>query len=154
MRPRFITCRAVTRSASTNLKSLIERLRLPEPEDPAEREGVTNWAENWHNSHGGEASACKLLVGAMVHYTLHLKEKGATPRKMSVVYSDLDAAGMLVMSYHAPKGKKVFEQFQSAPCTFEYQRKFSDSVNAIVRYERTLRDLGQYLRNVGLLDNE
>jgi hypothetical protein len=139
--------------AVAELKALLEELRLPESQDPAEREGLADWAKRWQCDHGADARASKLLVDAMARFTLHLKENEASPRTMSGVYSDLDAAAMLVMMYHAPKGKKVFRHFDGVPCAFEYPRKFSDSPNAVARYERNLRSFARFLRDVGLVDD-
>jgi hypothetical protein len=140
--------------AIAELKDLIEDLRLPEPEAPADREGLTGWADDWKHDHRADPRACKILVDAMARYTLHLKEHGASPRKMAGVYSDLDAAGMLVMSYWSPKGKKVLDYFDSAPCTYEFSRKFSDSPIAVARYERTLGGFARFLVETGMIAEE
>lgn len=132
--------------AALELKDLIEALRMPEALSPAEREGLDGWAEEWVSEHGGNPKACQLLVEAMARYTLHLKEKGASPRKMSGVYSDLNAAGKLVMMYDAPRGEKVFSSFSSAPHEAEYERKLSDSPRALARYRSTLEGFAAFLR--------
>lgn len=137
--------------AEGELKDLIEDLRLPEANTPAQREGLDGWAEEWRSEYRADRKACELLVDAMARYTLHLKEKGASPRKMSGVYSDLNAAGLLVMMYGTPKGAKVFTEFSSAPYTYEYERKFSDAPRAMARYESTLKGFAAFLREGGMI---
>lgn len=137
--------------AVADLRDLLEDLRLPEPDDPAEREGLDGWVEDWIKEHGADAKAAHILVDAMARYTLHLKESGASPRKMSAVYSDLNAAAMLVMMYEAPVGKKVLRHFSSAPLTYEFGRKFSDTPRAMTRYATTLDGFASFLRKAGLI---
>ena len=58
----------------------------------------------------------------MAQYTLHLKSQGASSRKLSEVYDDLNAAGMLVMMYDAPKGKnaeRILGRFAGPPWLFQ-----------------------------------
>jgi hypothetical protein len=137
--------------AADLLRELVEDLRQPEPEAPAEREGLTEWAETWAHDYDADPRACRILVDAMARYTLHLKEQGASPRKMSGVYSDLDAAGLLVMMYEAPRGKTVLEHFGRAPHLYEFGSKFSDAPRAVARYEATLGGFSAFLREAGLL---
>jgi hypothetical protein len=139
--------------AVVELQDLLEDLRLPEPDDPAVREGIDGWAEAWIKEHGADAKAAHILVDAMARYTLHLKESGASPRKMSAMYSDLDAAAMLVMIYEAPVGKKVLQHFSYPPLTYEFGRKFSDSRRAMTRYTKTLDGFASFLRKAGLISD-
>lgn len=136
--------------AVVELRDLVEDLRLPEPDDAAEREGLDGWADAWIEEQGADAEAARLLVDAMARYTLHLKASGASPRQMSAVYSDLDAAAMLVMMYEAPVGEKVFQHFSYPPLTYEFGRKFSNSPRAMTRYAKTLDGFASFLRKVGL----
>jgi hypothetical protein len=124
----------------------VEHLRLPEPEGAAEREGLDAWARRWVREHGADREAAEILAEAIARYTLHLKGRGASPRRMAAVYSDLDAAAQLVMMYAAPKGRKVLKEFDSVPCSFEYERKLSDSPRAVARYEATLKSFASFLR--------
>jgi hypothetical protein len=93
----------------------------------------------------------------MARYTLHLKSQGASSRKLSGVYDDLNAAGMLVMMYDAPTGKnaeRILSHFGAPPWDLEFERKFSDSSSAIARYERNLEGFARFLQQSGLLRNE
>ncbi len=127
------------------LVDAIERLRLPEPEGAAEREGLDSLARRWISDHRADSKAAEILAEAMARYTLHLKDQGASPRRMVEVYSDLDAAAQLVMMYDAPKGRKVLAEFDAVPHTYEYRRKFSDSPYAVARYEATLKGFVSFL---------
>jgi hypothetical protein len=128
------------------LVDAIERLRLPQPEGAAEREGLDSWARRWTRDHRADSKAAETLAEAMARYTLHLKDEGASPRRMVEIYSDLDAAAQLVLMYDAPKGRKVLAEFDAVPHTYEYRRKFSDSPYAIARYEATLKGFASFLR--------
>jgi hypothetical protein len=82
-------------------------------------------------------------------YLLHLRSEGKSQRTLSRVYSDLEAAGMLVIMYDYPKGKKkaeILELFSDPPWTIEFRRKFSDSPNTIARYERNLKGFAHFLK--------
>ena len=85
----------------------------------------------------------------MARYILHLRSEGKSPGAISSVYSDLQAAGILVINYDYPKGKKaakVLELFSDPPGTIEFERKFSDSPNAIARYKRNLNGFARFLK--------
>jgi hypothetical protein len=40
----------------------------------------------------------------------------------------------------------VLKEFDSVPCSFEYERKFSDSPPAVAWYEATLKSFASFLR--------
>ena len=64
---------------------------------------------------------------------------------------------MLVMMYDAPKGKnaeRILSHFDTPPWRFEFARKFSDSANAIARYERSLNGFARFLHQSGLLPED
>jgi len=77
--------------AAQELKALVEDLRSPEELSPAEREGMLGWCGNWQGAFDADARACEILVDAMARFTMRLKARGASPRTMSGVYSDLNA---------------------------------------------------------------
>lgn len=124
--------------AAEEVREAIEDLRDDEGRTPAEIVRIDDWAEYWHDGLGGNAKACDIMVDAMARYVIHLKERGTSPRTISRILGDLDAAGMLVTMYEAPKAKKVLSCFGTglAP-TFEYGRKFSESPRAVARFEST-----------------
>lgn len=136
------------------LKVAIEDYRQPEPDDPAEREGIAGWGKHWTDGgeYRGSRHACEVLENAMARFTLHLKEEGAPPRKMSGVYSDLDAAGMLLFMYERPTATNVLTSFDLPPFTYEFRRKFSDSPRALSRYEKNLSDFASFLVKAGLIE--
>ncbi len=93
----------------------------------------------------------------MARYTLHLKSQGASRRKLSGVYDDLYAAGMLVMMYDAPNGtdmNNILSHFCDPPWESEYQRKFSDSPSAVKRYMGTLEGFSRFLPEAGMLPRD
>jgi len=65
------------------------------------------WIKDWQQDFGANRPAAEIIVDAMARYTLHLKSQGASPRRLSEVYDDLNSAGFLVMMYDAPKGKNA-----------------------------------------------
>jgi hypothetical protein len=76
------------------------------------------WVEDWQQDFNANRQAATIIVDAMARYTLHLKSQGVSPRKLSGVYDDLNAAGMLVMMYDAPKGKnaeRILSHFDAPP---------------------------------------
>lgn len=124
---------------------------------PAVREGLITWVKDWQQDFSANQPAAEIIVDAMARYTLHLKSQGASSRKLSEVYTDLNAAGMLVMMYDVPKGKnaeRILSWFDGPPWIREFERKFSDSSSAIARYERNLEGFGRFLQQSGLLRNE
>ena len=84
--------------AAQELKTLIEDLRTQDERSPAEREGLLRWAEHWKDDFDADAKACEILVDGMARFTRHVKARGASPRTMSGIYRDLNAAGFLVMA--------------------------------------------------------
>lgn len=140
-------------TAAQALKALVEDLRAQEELSPAEREGLLRWGANWRDDFNADEKACEILVDAMARFTMHLKARGASPRTMSGVYGDLNAAGFLVMCYDAPKGKDVLDSFGCGPCEHEFRRKISDSPRALARFRSTWKAFGTYLRDSGMLEN-
>ena len=115
------------------------------------------WGKDWQQDFNADRHAAEIIVDAMARYTLHLKSQGASPRKLSGVYDDLNSAGMLVMMHDAPEGKdtkRILSDFDTPPWSFQFERKFSDSTSAIARYERNLEGFARFLQQSGLLPNE
>jgi hypothetical protein len=120
-------------------------------ESPADREGINWWVEDWHDYFGTPKQILKVIVGAMARYLAHLRAEGSPSRALGNICSDLNAAGMLVLMYDNPKGKKILEHFSIPPWDLEYKRKFSDSPRQIARYCRSLEGFAKYLRETGEL---
>jgi hypothetical protein len=140
--------------AAENLKQYVLWAGTQYSEPPAAREGLVNWAQAWQQDFGANRSAAEIIVDTMARYTLHLKSQGVSPRRLSEVYADLNAAGILVMKYDAPEGRnaeRILSRFDGPPWLREYARQFSDSPCAIARYERNLVGFGQFLQESGLL---
>lgn len=130
------------------LRDFIADIRKESSESPMVRAGLSYWVDEWHEDYDIGKKTINVIVDAMARYLLHLRSEGTSSRTLSGVYSDLQAAGMLVMSYDYPKGKKavkVLELFSDPPWTIEFKRKFSDSSNAVARYERSLRGFARFL---------
>ena len=133
----------------------IEDVRKEVDLPPAEREGLDTWVEKWREDSGAGPAAARVVVDAMARFTLQLKTDGAPPRKMSGVYSDLDAAGMLVFMYDAPRKRKgVLELFAFPPWTYEFGRKFSDSPRLVARYKQNLVAFAKFLRRSGMITDD
>jgi hypothetical protein len=143
--------------AAEALKDYILWVRRTNSDPPPVREGLMTWVEDWQQDFNANRQAAAIIVDAMARYTLHLKSQGVSPRKLSGVYDDLNAAGMLVMMYDAPKGKnaeRILSHFDAPPWSFEFKRKFSDSSRAIARYQRNLEGFARFLQQSGLLPKE
>lgn len=140
--------------AGAALKEEISAIREESSDPPAVREGLLGWVRDWQQDFRADKRAAEVIVDAMARYTLHLKSQGASRRKLSGVYDDLDSAGMLVMMYDAPKGtdtRKILRHFYDPPWESKYQRKFSDSPSAVKRYTRTLEGFSRFLQDAGML---
>ncbi len=143
--------------AGAALKAEINAIRKESPHPPAVREGLLGWVRGWQQDFGADKQAAEVIVDAMARYTLHLKSQGASRRKLSGVYDDLDAAGMLVMMYDAPKGtdkKNILRHFYDPPWESTYQKKFSDSPSAVTRYMKTLEGFSRFLQEAGMLPRD
>jgi hypothetical protein len=143
--------------AVEDLKEYILWIGKMHSKPPAVREGLISWVNDWQQDFDANRQAAEIIVDAMARYTLHLKSQGASSRKLSGVYDDLNAAGMLVMTYDAPKGKnaeRILSHFYVPPWGLEFERKFSDSSSAIARYKRNLKGFSRFLQQSGLLPKE
>ena len=98
--------------------------------------------------------SAEVLVDAMARHTLELKARGVSPRTLSGVYTDLDAAGMLVFMYDAPRAKKVLSHFYGAPWESEFKRKFTDRPNLVVRYRKNLEAFSRFLQEAGMIPTD
>jgi len=136
--------------AFDDLRNYIVSIREESLESPIIRAGLGDWVDEWRQSYDISKNTANIIVDAMARYLVHLRSEGKSPRTLSGVYSDLQAAGMLVIMYDYPKGKKaaeVLELFSDPPWTIEFERKFSDSPGAIARYERNLKGFAHFLKN-------
>ena len=143
--------------AGAALKEGISAIRKESSDPPAVREGLMGWVRDWQHDFGADQRAAEVIVDAMARYTLHLKSQGASRRKLSGVYDDLNTAGMLVMMYDAPKGsdtKNILGHFCDPPWESKYQRKFSDSPSAVKRYRRALEGFSRFLQDAGILTKD
>ena len=139
------------------LKNYILSIHKQISESPTVREGLIDWVEDWYADYDISRNTSRIVVDAMARYTLYLKSQGASTRSLSGVYSDLDAAGMLVMAYDSPKGKiseKILSNFCYPPWTIEFKRKFSDSPRAIKRYKKNLEGFANFLQESGILPKD
>lgn len=137
--------------AVDELRDFIISIKEESLDPPIIRAGLSDWVDEWQQSYNISKNIANIIVDAMAHYILHLRSQGKSPRTLSSVYSDLQAAGMLVIAYDYPKGKKapkVLELFSDPPWTIEFKRKFSDSPNAIARYERNLKGFARFLKKL------
>ena len=135
--------------AIVDLRDYIADIRNESIKSPIVRAGLSHWVEDWHQSYNISKKIITVIVDAMARYLLYIRLDGKSPRTLSGVYSDLQAAGMLVMMYDYPKRKKaidVLELFYDPPWTIEFKRKFSDSPNAVTRYKSNLKGFARFLK--------
>ncbi|MEA3416406.1 MAG: AAA family ATPase [Thermodesulfobacteriota bacterium] len=132
------------------LQDYIVSIRKESLESPVIRAGLSGLADDWQQDYDISKNIANIIVDAMARYILYLRSEGKSSRTLSGVYSDLEAAGMLVIAYDYPTRKKaaeVLDLFSYPPWTIEFKRKFSDSSNAIARYERNLKGFARFLKN-------
>ena len=137
--------------AANDLQDYVVSIREKSLESPIVRAGLEEWIDDWHEYYDISKNIATIIVDAMARYILSLRSEGKSSRTLSGVYSDLQAAGMLVIGYDYPKGQnaaKILKLFSSPPWTIEFKRKFSDSPNAIARYKRNLKDFAHFLINL------
>ena len=118
-------------------------------EPPIIRAGLNDWVDDWYKDYDISKDIINIIVDAMARYILYLRSVGKSPRTLSGVYSDMQAAGMLVMSYDDPEegtASEILDLFSFPPWTIEFKRKFSDSPNAMARYERNLEGFASFLK--------
>jgi hypothetical protein len=135
--------------AVRDLEHRIVAIREESTEFPAIRAGLSGWAEDWQQSYDIEKDIVEIIVDAMARHVLHLRSEGKSQRTLSGVYSDLQAAGLLVLMYDYPKlmqKAEILDLFSDPPWPIEFRRKFSDSPNAIARYERNLKGFARFLK--------
>lgn len=137
--------------AAQELMAVIDNLRTEVQASPAEREGLLGWRDNWRHDFKADPKACEVLVDAMARFMLQLKSGGSSPRTVSQIRGELNAAGFLVMCCDAPKGKSVLHSFADRPSQYEYRRKFTDSATAWKRFSSTWEAFATFLRASGEL---
>ena len=135
--------------AVDDLEDYIVDIRKESLETPIIRTGLSGWVDHWYEDYDISKDITNIIVDAMARYVLYLRSEGKSPRTLSGVYSDLQSAGMLVMSYDDPEegttSSEILDLFSSPPWTIEFKRKFSDSPNAIARYERNLEGFARFI---------
>ena len=132
----------------------IAEIRADNNAAPAEREGLAGWVEDWQQQHSASPRVAKVIVDAMAHYLAHLRATGTSPRTLTGVCSDLNAAGHLVLMYGDRRSNRVLEHFAETPHSFEFERKFTDRPALVARYHRNLEGFAGFLRERGELPNE
>lgn len=132
--------------AAEYVQDCIEDIRKLSEAPPAEREGLAGWEEDWRHDHGASPRVTKVIIDAMARYLSHLRTQGSSPRCLSSVCADLNAAGHLVLMYDAPKGNRILEHFDEPPWEFEFRRKFTDTPTLVARYRRNLEGFAHFLR--------
>jgi hypothetical protein len=140
--------------AAEVVQDAIAEIREESESSPAEREGLVSWVEDWRSDHNASVRVSKVIVDAMARYLSHLRAHGNSPRTLSFVRSDLNAAGHLVWMYGSPKGKRILEYFDAPPWELEFKRKFTDSPNLVARYCRSLEGFARFLKECGDLPKE
>ena len=140
--------------AAEAVKECISEIRTESEAPPAEREGLTGWAEDWRIDHDASPRVSKVIIDAMARYLEHLRAHGTSPRKLSGVCSDLNAAGHLVLMYDAPRGKRILDHFNGPPWEPEFEHKFSDSPTLVARYRRNLEGFARFLKENGDLPKD
>jgi hypothetical protein len=140
--------------AAETVRDCITEIREENDAPPAEREGLTGWVEDWQQQHSASPRVTKVIVDAMARYLAHLRATGTSPRTLTGVCSDLNAAGHLVVMYGTLKNNRILDHFEGPPYSFEFQRKFTDRPALVARYRRNLDGFARFLREVGELPNK
>jgi hypothetical protein len=96
----------------------------------------------------------KVIVDAMARHLAHLRATGTSPRTLTGVCADLNAAGQLVLMYGTLKTNRIMVEFAEPPYCFEYERVFTDRPAAVARYHRNLDNFARFLREHGELASE
>ena len=135
--------------AAQVVKDGIAEIREEDEASPAEREGLAGWEDDWRQDHDASPRVSRVIIDAMVRYLAHLRTRGGSPRTLSGVRSDLNAAGHLVLMYDAPRGKRILEHFDGPPWEFEFERKLTDSQALVARYRRSLEGFAHFLKGCG-----
>lgn len=136
------------------VRECIAEIREQNEKSPAEREGLAGWEDDWCQDRDTNRRVSRVIIDAMARYLAYRRARGASPRTMSGVRSDLNAAGHLVLRYDAPKGKRILEHFDGPPREFEFKRKFTDSPALVERYRRNLEGCASFLRECGDLPQD
>jgi hypothetical protein len=143
--------------ATEAVAEAVRDLRDNSSEPPAVRAGIDYWPEHWQVDFGVPRRATEAIVDAMARFLIHLRDEGVSPRSLSGITHDLNAAGMLMMMYEPPRPRSrtnVLESFFEPPYEFEYSRKFSETTNARTRYRRSLERFAEFLRDSDLISVE
>lgn len=135
--------------AAQIVNDCIAEIRKENDASPVEREGLAGWVDGWRQDHLASSRVLQVIIDAMARYLAHLRVSGCSPRMLSGVCSDLNAAGHLVLSYDAPKGKRILEHFDEPPWEFEFRRNFTDSPTLVARYRRSLEGFASFLKECG-----
>lgn len=133
--------------AADAVRDCIAEIREECDTSPAEREGLDRWVDDWRQDHGASPRAARVIVDAMARYLAHLRASGRSPRALSAVRSDLNAAGHLVLMYDAPKGNGALTHFDEPPWAFEFRRKFTDNPTLVARYRHSLEGFARFLKS-------
>ncbi len=142
--------------AAEDVKDCIAAIREERsgPASPTEQEGLAGWVVDWSHDYEVSRQVVEVIVDGMARYLVHLRASGASPRTLSSVSSDLNAAGQLCLMYDPPKGDSVLGCFDGWSWESEFRRKFSDRPTAVSRYRRNLRAFSDFLRASGALPGD
>jgi len=124
----------------------IAEIRQEQLASPAQRERVEGWVEDWRADHMTSPAVTRVMVDAMARYLAHLRSEGTSPRTLSAIRLDLNAAGHLVLMYDSPTARNVLRNFSSPPWDFEFKRKFTDNPTLVARYRRSLEGFAGFLK--------
>jgi hypothetical protein len=140
--------------AAETVRDCIAEIREENNAPPTEREGLAGWVEDWQQQHSASPRVTKVIVDAMARYLAHLRATGTSPRTLTGVCSDLNAAGHLVLMYGTLENNRILDHFEGPPYSFEFQRTFTDRPALVARYRRNLDGFARFLRGGGELPNE
>ena len=140
--------------AAEVVRDCLAEIREEHTAPPAEREGLAGWVKEWQHQHGARPRVTKVIVDAMARLLAHLRATGTSPRTLTGVCSDLNAAGHLVLIYGSLEDNRILEHFAEPPYCFEFKRKFTDRPALVARYRRNLDGFARFLREHGELPSE
>lgn len=137
--------------AAEAVRDCVAEIRAEDDAPPAEREGLAGWVDDWHQQHGASPRVTTVIVDAMARHLAHLRAAGTSPRTLTGVCADLNAAGHLVAMYGTLEANHIMEQFAAPPYRFEFERKLTDRPALVARYSRNLDGFARFLRERGEL---
>lgn len=139
-------------TAVAEITEAIREAREPVDLAAEARASLDGWVAYCIDDCKVKPAAVHVALDAMAGWLAHLIEQGISPRNLTGVRSDLQAALYLVCNYDSPTAATMLREFASVPHEYEFSRKFSGSSALTQRYCRTLAAFSVWLEAGANLD--